>query len=728
MREAFVGTSLPRLEDEELLRGEAMFVGDVRLPDALHAAFVRSPVPHGRIRGVDLSAVRTLHGVVDAFSAADLGVAADPLPAVLHLPPELEEFRERALPTDRVRYVGEAVAVVVAETRALAEDAAAAVELDLDPLPVVATAEDAVAPGATQLFDGVSNDIWTVRKATGVVDDVLRDAEVVVEGTFRVHRRSGMPLETRGLVARPDPDGGLTLWGVTKMPHAVRAGVARLLGLPQGSVRVVPVAVGGGFGVRGEFYREDVLVPIAALRCRRPVSWIEDRREHLLATNHAGDSAWWVRAGATREGRIVGLQGRVTLDIGAYVRTLGTVVPELMAVNLLGPYAIDAFGCEVRCVVTNKMGIGTVRGPGRSEAGFARERLIDLLAARLELEPLEVRERNLVEPDRPHPTGLEIFGSQVIYDAGDIRESLRIAAQTIDVPASRMREGSVRVGTAAVPFVESTGLGPFEMARVVLGDDARLRVYVGTTSMGQGHRTTFAQIAADATGIPVDHVDVHEGNPDMLPAAIGTFASRSTVTAGSAIWEAGTELRRRLECLDVGDLPLAEIPDAARERKISLDVTARFDVPQPTYASGAHAAEVEVDTELGMMRVRRYVVVADVGTIVNPSVVLGQIQGAAAQGIGGALLEEIAYTPDGQPAAGSFMDYLLPTALDVPEVEVILRDGSPSDRNPLGVRGAGEVGTIAVAATLAAAVQNALGPNARWLEELPLRPERLVDR
>jgi CO/xanthine dehydrogenase Mo-binding subunit len=730
-RFSLIGRSVPRVEDPRLLTGQGTYVGDVTMPGMAHATVVRSPMPHAVVLGIDTSKARSLPGVVDVFTADDLRPHQDLLPSHRPLPPGREEHRQPVLAGDRVRYVGEPLAVVVAESRHTAEDAAQLVVPELEPIEAVSSVERATAAGASALFDGFGNEIFSLTKAAGGdPDELLARSDVVVEATFRTNRHSSVPLETRGLVARPDPDGGVTVWGVTKMPHTIRRAIAEMLALSPELIRVVRVDVGGGFGVRGELYPEDALVPIAALRTGRPVSWIEDRREHLLSANHSRETAWRVRAGLRRDGTILVLDGEVTLDAGAYVRPLLPVMAEQAAVNLLGPYRVQAFRCLTRGVLTNKTGIGTVRSPGRYEGTFARERLLDRAARALSMDRTELRARNLLtESDFPYDTGLDVQGTDVVYDSGDPLAALRTAAeglQTGEVGAGPDEDG-VRIGSSVIPFIEGTGLGPFEVARLSVEPSGVIAVWTGTTSMGQGHETSLAQIAADAIGVPLDLVEVREGDPDAVPRAIGTFASRTAVMAGNAVWEAGRELRRRIEELDPErPLSLESVSQLAAERRVTLDVVHEFRADHSTYAYGAHAAVVSVDPGLGALKVLRYVVVADVGLAVNPMIVTGQIAGGAVQGIGGAVLEELAYSEEGQPLASSFMDYLLPSALDVPDVEVILLDRARTDRNPLGVKGAGEVGTIGAAAALAGAAEDALGPDGPLIDALPLKPERLT--
>jgi CO/xanthine dehydrogenase Mo-binding subunit len=724
-----MGRPLLRVEDDRLLRGDARFVADITVPDLLHIAVVRSTAPHARLGPIDLDEARAMAGVVDAFCGSDIAQHLRPLPSHRPLPPEWAAFRQAALAVDIVRYVGEPVAVVVATSRAIAEDAVDRVVVQYDDLPVVASTG---SEPAAELFPGHSNVVSVIEKAGGMaLENALGLADVVVEEEFSVQRHSGVPLETRGLLARPDADGGLTLWGVAKMPHFIRAAVAEMLGFDRDRVRVEPVSIGGGFGVRGEFHPEDFLVPFAALRVGRPVRWIEDRVEHFIGTNHSRECRWRVRAGATRDGQLVFLAGEVTLDIGAYVRPLVGVIAEQCALNLLGPYRVPSFSCRATSVVSNKTGVGTVRAPGRFEATFAREGILDLLAAKLGVAPLELRDRNILgADDYPFDTGVESFGKHVVYDSGDPRRALRLAAETIatgdperDVDDHRL------VGIGAVPFIESTGLGPYEHARISVEEPGQLVVRLGTTSMGQGHETSFAQIAADAVGVEVGDVVVLEGDPDSVSDGIGTFASRSLVMGGSAIWLAGQELGELIDKLDPQRTgSLRELLLAAAAADIELDVESRFESWNTTYAYGAHAAVVAIDPLLGSLEVLRYLVVADVGRVINPLIVKGQVHGGVVQGLGGALLEELAYSDEGQPLSASFMDYLLPSAHEAPVVEVVLLDEARAGGNPLGAKGAGEIGTIAAAAVVAAAVRDALQGCDVDLTSLPFKPERLVSQ
>jgi CO/xanthine dehydrogenase Mo-binding subunit len=707
-----VGARIRRLEDDRLLRGLGAYAADVHLPEMLSLAVVRSEFPHARVRGVDVAAALAMPGVVDAFAAADVPEFLKPLPSRVKVAPAHESVVQRPFAVDRVRFVGEPLAVVVATSRYLAEDAADVVKVDLEPLPAVVEAAAAMQPSAERLFDGVENVLSTFEVGSGGVEAAIEGAEHVVECTFRSHRHSGVPLECRGLVAAPDGDNGLALYGVTKLPHYHRGAVARALGMDPADIRVVPTDVGGGFGVRGEFYPEDVLVPLAALRTGRPVQWIEDRREHLLATNHSRQHEWRLAAAFARDGRLSALDAVLTSDIGAYLRPIGTDVALFGSLALPGPYRIPAFRCQVRAVLTNKMGVGSVRSPGGYEATFARERLLDICAGELGIDRFELRRRNLVTAgDMPYDTGIPAGPANVVYDGGDYPLALEEVVSALGEPPSQADPGrAIGIGVACTN--EATGWGPAEVATAIRAADGDITIRTGSAGMGQGHRTALAQIAADALDLLPEQIAIVDAEVDAADVGSGTFASRTAMMAGNAVWLAASELRERLATAAPGE---------------PITVVRAYDFQAETFSYAASAAVVELDLELGAVRVLRYVVAADVGTVINPMLVEGQLAGAAAQGIGGALLEELPYSDEGQPLATTFMDYLLPSSLDVPPVEVILLPPSPTEANPLGVRGAGEIGITGSGAAIANAVADALGQGGQDLRQLPLKPDRVLE-
>ncbi len=752
-----VGRPVRRLEDARRVRGEGTYVDDVRVPDMLHATVVRSPMAHARVRGLDASAARSMQGVEAVLGAAELGKALRPIPVRLVPDERLLRYLQLPLATDRVRYVGEPVALVVARSRAAAEDAAERVEVDLEPLPAVT---DAGSPPAAALFDHTPDNLASlIDEGFGDVDAAFARADRVVRLAFRTGRHSAVPMETRGLVAVPDPGAGrdrgrgrLTIWGPTKVTHFNRGVLAAMLGWPEHRIRLVEPDVGGGFGARGEFYPEDFLVPCAALRLGRPVKWIEDRVEHLSAINHSREQCYELALALDADGRFLGLRAEMTNDMGAYLRTHGTVVPGLSAGMLPGPYELGAYRCRVRCVLTNKTPTGTYRAPGRFECNAARERLIDRAARVTGLGPVELRMRNLIRPERmPYARGTTILGEEVSYDSGDYPHALAEAARFSEFRpnspgAGGGSAGRHRRGMGLACFVEKTGTGPFEGARAFLERSGALVVATGACDVGQGLETCLAQIAGDALGVDHAGVTVRHGDTDLIPHGVGSFASRGTVMAGNAVHAAVTELRSRvLERAaarlgaEAGDLVLdagAEVRGpgdrsctlAELTAEPGLDAVHYFRSEQMAYAHGVAVARVRVDTATGLVVPERIWLLYDVGRVVNPAIVAGQIEGGVAQGLGGALLEELRYDDTGQFLTGSFMDYLLPGTTDMPSI--VHRDlgGSPSPRNPLGVKGAGEVGIAGIGGAIANAVADALGDVEGDSDRLPLTPERVFER
>jgi len=707
------GLRVARREDARLLAGAAQFVGDVELPDALEAVIVRSFVPHGIVRRVGLEEARALPGVVDAFAAADLAGYLAPLPARFPPPPGLETLLQLPVAYDRVRYVGEPIAVVVAETRYVAEDAAQLVEAEIDALPAVADIHAAVADGAPELFDGIDNLVHTLEFGTGDVERALAGADLIVSEQLSLHRHGAIPLEGRGLLAMYEPSSrSLSIWGPAKMPHYHRDALARALGLEPGAVWIHAVDVGGGFGVRGEFHPEDLLIPIASIRSGRPVRWLEDRSEHLIAVDQSREQQWHATAGLAADGTVVALDARVRVDLGGYLRTLPFLVPMLSGLGFLGPYRVKHCRCVLDCVLTNKPGIGPVRSPGRYEATTARERLLDVAASRLGLDPVELRLRNLIRPtEMPYDTTLPAGnGRTVVYDGGDYPRALLAVADAVGWPERPAAPAGRLIGVGIAAFNEGTGIGPYEAARVSWDPGRGFTVATGTSAMGQGHVTTLARIAADELGVEPETVDVVFGDTRVTPDGIGSFASRTTLMAGSAIVLAARRLRERLEA-EGDDEPIEE--------------EARFESDAEAFSYGASAAVVEIDDELGVVRVLRYVLAADVGTVLEPEIVRGQLEGGAVQGISATLLEELAYSEDGQPLATTFADYLLASSDDVPAVETILLQAGPAPGNPLGVRGAGELGITGTGGAIANAVSDALGGVS--IPRFPLKPDLVAE-
>ena len=760
---AYTGTSVRRLEDPELLRGTATFVGDIRRPGMVHAVVVRSTQAHARILAIETDEARRQPGVLAVLTAADVKDVGT-IPMRLAPRDDLTRALQHPIAGDTVRYMGEPVAVVVAGSRYQAEDAAEFVRAEYEPLDVVLDPRAAMAEGAPALHDSVPDNIaGRLLVSAGDVDRAIAEADFVISEEFSIQRHTGVPLETRALVAEFDRSiGVLTVWGPTKVTHFNRSVLAGLLDMPEGRIRMVEPSVGGGFGIRGEFYPEDFLIPFLAIQLKRPVCWIEDRAEHLLAANHSREQRHVVELAVRNDGRILGLKDTVLNNMGAYIRTHGATVPTMTAGYLPGPYRIENYRCEALCVVTNKTPAGTYRGPGRFEAGFVRERLMDSIARRLDLDPAEVRRRNFIQPgDMPYRTGArEFFDHPVTYDSGDYPGQLELALDRFGYAKLRAWCDEVRsegrsVGIGIGCFVEKSGLGPWEYGRVEIDSSGDAVVYTGAAALGQGLETALAQIVADEIGTSMDRIRVVHGDTAVVPFGIGSFASRGTVLAGNAALVAARKVRQKLLDIaadeleiDAGDLELRDGRVSVRgDRTVSLSLaeiaglaqpgealsrgfepglaeTGYFEAADMVYPYGVHLALVEVDRDTGLITILRYVVAYDVGRAINPKLVEGQILGGLAQGVGGAVLEELAYDENGQLTSASFMDYLLPTAVEVPEVEVILTEEAPSPRNPLKVKGAGEGGAVGVGAALANAVADALGID-RELTDLPLTPERV---
>ena len=747
-----IGTRLPRHEDPRLLRGRGRFGDDVSVTGQLWARIVRSPSAHGLLRELDVAEARKAPGIVAVVTAEDL-------PRNLVIPvrlaiagTDLSRFLQPVLAADTVRYVGEPLAVVVGDDPYACEDAAELVEIDITDQPPVLDARGDQGITVAELTRGYGD--------TGAA---FAAAAHVVSIKLAIGRHSGVPLEPRCLLAVPDLDRGtLDIFGMTKVPVWNRDLLADMLGVDETLIRVHAIDAGGGFGVRGEFYPEDFLIPWLATATGRPVKWAEDRAEHLVAVNHSRQQYHRVAAAFDAEGRILGLEADIIQDNGAYCRTHGVAVPELTAAMLPGPYRVPAYRGRVRVVLTNKTPCGTYRAPGRFEGTAAREHLLDVAATRLGIDPIELRMSNLLRPaEMPHERPITTLGTDLILDTGDypallaaaVEEARRLGYRTL------VRDGvrGKRRGFGLAMFVEKSGLGPQETADVAVSRSGAVHVYSGGTSVGQGIETVLAQITADALGVDPRAVRVTAGDTAAQPFGAGSWASRSTVVGGSAVHQAALAVRQRAlqlaarvleaaeEDLDLADglvsvrgdpemapLSLADIARAAapasrylaKGEAAGLSARRRFEVSHMTYPYGVHAAVVEVDTGTGQVRVLRYLVVYEVGRAVNPMLVEGQLRGGVAQGIGGALFEEFGYDEAGQPQAITFIEYRLPTAAEIPPVDVLLSQDAPSPGNPLGVMGAGEGGINAAGATVANAVRDALGLTGS-VGQLPLTPARV---
>jgi len=764
----YFGASVRRKEDPRFLRGEGRYVDDIKLPGLLHAAFVRSPHGHAKVLSVKTEAARRLAGVTHVFAFADLERWMKPLPLFGAIPAGLaarvnvtmKQVGQLAMARDRVRFVGEIVAMVLAGSRALAEDGCELVEVEYEPLPVVADMVAGAEPGAQVLHPEWGDNLAVFFEAGfGDAAAAFAEADVTVKERFDIQRYVGMPIETRGVVAQWDArDGSLTTWNATQVVHFVQQGLVSALGLPPHKIRVIAPDVGGGFGTKATGYPEDLLVPAAAIVARRPVKWTEDRREHMMSAGHARHQVHDIEIAARRDGTMLGVRDRIWLDLGAY-NSWGVVLPYNTVAHLLGPHRVPSLHVECRGVVTNKTPNAPYRGAGRPETVFAMDRIVDCLARELRMDPAELRRKNyLSQADMPYELHIPYRdGNPLVYDSGDFKAGLEAALSAVGYDALRLEQASLRAqgvhrGIGISGYVEGTAIGPYEGATVRLDASGRAVVATGACSQGQGHETSFAQIAADALGIPIDWVTIVGGDTAAIPFGVGTFASRSAVNAGSSIHVAAGKVRDKIVAaaaalleaapadIEVADgtvsvrgvpassLPVsrviqAAIPTFAKPGVASPDFEATVYQHQPTvtYASAVHVAYVEVDVGTGAVRLLRYLVAHDCGKVINPVIVEGQVHGGVAQGIGGALLEEMVYDDQAQLLTGTFMDYLVPTAMEVPRIETVHLE-YPSPRNTLGMKGVGEGGAISPPAAIANAVEDALAPFGVRVTRTPLGP------
>jgi carbon-monoxide dehydrogenase large subunit len=710
---AYRGQSLRRPEDIPLTEGTAKFVGDVSRPGQLFARVVRSNVAHGRLLGIDADDALALDGVAAVVTAADLPDVRVPIRMPLGDLERQEKALQPPLARDRVRYVGEPVAVVVATAPAIAEDAAALVFAEVEEEDPVLDARAGADPGAPVLHEALGDNVADrVFWRKGEVEDLFAAADVVVSERLTTQRHTGVPMETRGLLAEWDAaTERLTIWGAAKVKHFNRAALAGMLGLEEESLNLVECEVGGGFGVRGELYPEDFLVAWLARELGRPVKWIEDRIEHLVATNHSRQQEHVLEIAAHADGTLLAFRDTAHSDMGAYVRTHGSIVQVAASTQLPGGYRWQGFEIDHRLVLTNKTPTGTYRGPGGVEVSFVRERLLDTLAARLGIAPTELRRRNLIAPaDIPYTVDYDVGPPPYVHDHGDylhLWDAMieRAGGESLAATLRARRAAGETVGFGTATFAEVAVIGPWEQARVTAEEDGTFRVAIGVSSVGQGVRTALAQIAADALGVDFERVVVDFSSTDATPFGFGAFASRVTTVGGNAVHLACEDLvAKGLEPGNVGE--------------------GKFDKPGMSVGFGGAAAVVAVDRETGVLEVERLIVATELGNPVNPEMVRGQIVGAAAQGLGGALLESFVYDEVGQPLSTTFADYMLPTATDVPQIEVV-SPVVPAVDNPLGLGPAGENGIYGVAPAIANALVDALGDRPGLATDLPLTPERI---
>ena len=769
------GAPIKRKEDPAFLCGRGRYVDDIHLPGMLEAAFVRSPFAHARISRMDTSAARDMPGVHAIFTHADLpSFMQSPLEMIQPNPAIEQLFMPYILAKDEVCFAGEAVVLVIAENRYLAEDAASAVEVEYEPLPAVSDCLAGLGDDSVGAhLDSASNVLARMSLSSGDSDAEFGAAAHVYPVRILVHRGGAFSMECRGVVANWNAAmSSLVIEVTTQSPHRLHRALLNLLQCEDHRVRVVTPDVGGGFGAKGPVYVEYLAICAASIQLERPVKWIEDRRENFLSTYQERDQYWDVEVAVDADARIRGVRGRLVHDAGAYL-PVGVVLPWISAATLPGPYVLPSYKIEVVVATTNKVPTSPVRGAGRPQAVVVMERLMDRIARELGVDKAEVRHRNMVRPEHmPYPVGI-LFrdGRPVIYDSGDYPACQQKALAMADYEnfgrrkAQALTQGRY-LGIGISNAVEATGLGPYEGATVRVHTNGKIAIYVGASSQGQAHKTTFAQIAADHFGVDIDQIEVVSGDTGMISQGHGTFGARMAVTAGSSVHCASIEVVQHIkklasEILDVPEsdlvlrngrvevvadrsgpsgnkeglgLSLREVamksigqPGAAMHpgSKPGLENTSYFIPERSTYANATHVVEVEVDIETGQVAILRYVVVHDCGRVINPLVVEGQIIGGVVHGIGNALMERMVFDEDAQPVSVNFGEYHLPLAGDVPHVELAHME-TPSPLNPLGVKGAGEGGTIAGTAAVINAVDDALSPFGVWIGEAPISPQRIV--
>ncbi len=763
--ERYTGASVRRSEDPRILTGSGRYVDDIKLPGMLHAAFVRSPLAHARVLSVDVSAARDLPGVVAVYAGADLEAMTVPGPDLMASffgggwP--IPEYT--LLATDKVRLVGDPVAIVVAESRYLAEDGCELVEVEYEDLPPVATAEFALSPDSPPLFANLGNNIARPhsRKEFGDVAGTFAAADRVFDFHIDVHRHQNVPMEGRACVASYDAESGLmTLYAATQSVHVSKMAIAMRLGLEQEKVRVLAGDIGGSFGLKIGASREELAAAAASRELRRPVKWVEDRGENLTASGQAREESFDVRAAVSNDGDLLGLDVQMVVDTGSYPG-MGGMVPDIIQAMMPGPYKMTALGFESTAVTTNKASYVAYRGPWASET-FVRERILDVIAKELGLDPLEMRLRNVAP--RTDPPAVMVTGRPLV--GVTTMESLERVAAMVDVPAFRRRQAGARaegryLGIGMATFIEAapgprepggpSGPMGLESMRLRLDEDGIVVLFTGQMPHGQSHQTTLAQIAADEFGVPFEQVRVVVGDSDVVPFGL-TGGSRSATMTGGVALHGARQLKVKVldfasqlmeasaQDLQITDgnvwvrgdpdsaIPMSEIARRAGETgsETDLEVVATFDGGEGGWSGGTHCAIVEVDVETGLVRVERYVVAEDCGALINPAVVEGQIRGGVAQGIGAVLLERSAYDEDGNFQSATFMDYLMPTACDVPRIEIEHLETVPLDAD-VNFRGVGEGGMIVAPPTIVNAIEDALAPFGVRIYEQHLPPARILE-
>src|SRR6202048_1680839 len=768
------GQPVRRNEDRRLLTGQALFIDDVELPGMLHVAFLRSQFAHARILRIDISRALKRPGVLAAYVASDLGDYWRPGPLLVPSPPiaglVFNEPTQVPVAKEKIRHVGEPLAIVIAESRYLAEDALDDIDVELEPLAAVVDLENGLGAGSPLVHDDVGSNLSAqVRQVKGNYAAAAAKADRIIKRRFRYEHGISSAIETRGVVARWDARAGqMTVWDPTQAPVFVRNGLAGMLGLNERQLRVIAPFVGGGFGPKiMMFYPEEVLLPWVSMKLNRPIKWIEDRLEHFFATTHERGQIHDAEMALASDGRILGIKDAFLHDTGAY-DPYGLTVPINSQCTLLGPYVVPAYDSTFTAVFTNLPIVTPYRGAGRQHGVFVMERLLDLAAHALNIDPAEIRRRNLIPPDAfPYKNEIIYQDFQPLeYDSGNYEPVLDKALELVGYrqflahEQPHLRAQGRHVGIAVACYVEGTGIGPYEGAKVQVQANGKVNVATGIGTQGQGHFTVFAQIAADQLGVAVTDVDVVTGDTDQFYWGAGTFASRGAVVAGNAVNEASKVVRKKalklasdlFECaeqdLEIADgrVAIAGVPgkfvklgDLARQAnpmrgavqpgtEPGLESTQYFGPNMGATANGVHAMIVEMDPQTFDLKILKYVVVHDCGTVINPMILAGQIHGGVAQGIGNAFYEKLSFDDQGQLLNASLADYLLPTALEVPRME-LGHTVTTSPLNPMGIKGAGEAGAIPVGPLFAQAIEDALQLKEKKVEllEIPLSPSRLFE-
>jgi carbon-monoxide dehydrogenase large subunit len=761
-----LGKSIPRFEDSRLLSGAGRYVSNLRLPNMVYAAVLRSPHAAARIKEIQTVEARKIPGVLAVWTFADLADVLKPIPQVAPHP-SLRPRTPFPLVKDNVHHEGEPVAVVAAETRAVCREALRAIEVTYEPLPAVLNAEVGMS-GSARVHDDLPDNIAAqFGQETGDVSAALADCDCVITERFTIGRVSSQAMETRAVVARFEPNSStarLTVWTNTQSPHLTRGLLSQQLGLPRHDIRVIAPDIGGGFGVKNRYYPEHTLIPLLAMRLGQTVKWVESRRESFLATYHGREQIHEATLGLDASGRIRAMRDRILYDQGAYV-TLGIVVPHITTISVPGPYRIPNFQVECTCVYTHKAPSVPYRGAGKPQACFVMERMLDAAAAKLRIDPVEIRRRNLLQPDDfPYDTGLkDVDNTQVRYDSGNYPKCLGgvldlIGHGSFDQEKRNAAVAGRKLGIGISCFIEMTGRGPYESALVRVDPGGRIVLSTGLSSQGQSHETTLAQVCADALEVEPSSIRVQLGDTSIIPLGIGVYAARSAVMAGNAVALASAAVREKAvkaaaamlrlppEAVEYAGGKVREIAEPHRALALGeiagalnspalvfpfppdidpgLEALRFYKSTTPAYSNGAYAVVVEVDAETGYVKILRHALVHDCGNLINPAVVETQMTGGIAQGIGASLFEELHYDREGRVLNAALDTYLLPRATDVPSL-LQSHIVTPSPFNPLGVKGVGEGGTIPVAPALAAAIENALGISG-GITHVPMTPPRVL--